>query len=110
MLLQRINLPHAEAQRRRELELKIRKSNPMNANQDTTNKATGKPMNRVDGRLKVTGAARYAIEFPQENIAHAVIIQSAIARGRITNIDNYAKSWRKAETNTVEFADYPSRS
>jgi xanthine dehydrogenase YagR molybdenum-binding subunit len=53
----------------------------------SVNAVTGKPMNRVDGRLKVTGAAQYAVEFPQENIAHAVIIQSAIARGRITNID-----------------------
>jgi xanthine dehydrogenase YagR molybdenum-binding subunit len=45
------------------------------------------PMNRVDGRLKVTGGARYAAEFPLQNMAHAVIIQSTIARGQIKNID-----------------------
>lgn len=48
---------------------------------------TGKPIDRVDGRLKVMGAARYAAEFPQENIAYGVIIQSTIAKGRIKDID-----------------------
>ena len=48
---------------------------------------TGQPINRVDGRPKVMGEAHYAAEFPLDNIAHAVIIQSAIAKGRIQNID-----------------------
>lgn len=57
---------------------------------EPTNKAIGKPLDRVDGRLKVTGAARYAAEFPLKNMAHAVLVQSAIAKGRITNIDTSA--------------------
>lgn len=48
---------------------------------------TGKPIDRVDGRLKIMGAARYAAEIPQDNIAHAVLIQSAIAKGRIKDLD-----------------------
>lgn len=48
---------------------------------------TGKPIDRVDGRLKVMGAARYAAEFPLLNIAYGVIIQSTIAKGRIKDID-----------------------
>jgi xanthine dehydrogenase YagR molybdenum-binding subunit len=47
----------------------------------------GAPMNRVDGRLKVTGGARYAAEYPLPNIAHAVIITSTIAKGRVKQID-----------------------
>lgn len=50
--------------------------------------AIGKPINRVDGRLKVTGAAHYAAEFPFKNIAHAVLVKSTIAKGRIANIDS----------------------
>ncbi len=46
--------------------------------------AVGKPMDRVDGRLKVTGAAKYAAEFPATNVAHAVLVQSTIARGKAT--------------------------
>lgn len=51
------------------------------------NAAVGKPLDRVDGRLKVTGAAHYSAEIPVENIAYAVIISSAIARGQINSID-----------------------
>lgn len=48
----------------------------------------GRPVSRVDGRLKVTGGARYAAEFdPGPNLAYAVIVDSAIPSGRITDID-----------------------
>ena len=49
--------------------------------------AVGQPMNRVDGRLKVTGAARYSAEMPVANVHYAVIVQSTVANGRITSID-----------------------
>src|SRR5258708_34832692 len=52
--------------------------------------AIGAPLDRVDGRLKVTGAARYAAEFPVANAAHAVIITSSIAKGTVTSIDTAA--------------------
>lgn len=47
----------------------------------------GQPLDRVDGRLKVTGSAKYASEFPTDRVAHAVIITSTIAKGRVTAID-----------------------
>ncbi|MBD2605259.1 xanthine dehydrogenase family protein molybdopterin-binding subunit [Scytonema hofmannii FACHB-248] len=47
----------------------------------------GKPIDRVDGRLKVTGAAHYSAEFPLENLVHAVLIGSNISRGTIKSID-----------------------
>ena len=50
----------------------------------------GKPVNRVDGPQKVTGAARYAAEFDVPNVAHAAIVRSTIASGRITSIDSAA--------------------
>jgi xanthine dehydrogenase YagR molybdenum-binding subunit len=49
--------------------------------------SVGAPLDRVDGRLKVTGAARYAAEFPVANTAHAVIVTSSIAKGRVTAMD-----------------------
>lgn len=52
-----------------------------------TNIVTGKPIDRVDGRLKVTGAAQYSAEFPQENLAYAVLIGSEIAFGTISDVD-----------------------
>ena len=43
----------------------------------------GKPEPRIDGRLKVTGEARYGSDFPVANPAYAFLVTSAIARGRI---------------------------
>ncbi len=49
----------------------------------------GKPLDRVDGRLKVTGGARYAFEMEQgPTAAYGFIVQAAIAKGRITSIDS----------------------
>src|SRR5689334_16116268 len=47
----------------------------------------GRPTSRYDGRAKVTGAAKYAGEFKTESLAHAAIVTSRIAKGRIARID-----------------------
>ena len=47
----------------------------------------GEPLSRIDGRLKVTGAAKYAAEWERPNMAYAVAFQSAIGSGRILDID-----------------------
>lgn len=52
-----------------------------------TDKAIGRPINRVDGILKVTGAAPYATDYAIKNIAHAVLFKSTIAAGSMSNID-----------------------
>ena len=49
--------------------------------------AVGAPMDRVDGRLKVTGAAKYSAEMPAAQMTHAVIVQSTVANGTIKSID-----------------------
>lgn len=47
----------------------------------------GEPAPRIDGRLKVTGEALYCSDIPVRNPAHAFLVTSTIARGRITTID-----------------------
>lgn len=47
----------------------------------------GSPRNRVDGPAKVMGTATYAAEFTATGLAHAYIVESGIARGRIKRID-----------------------
>jgi xanthine dehydrogenase YagR molybdenum-binding subunit len=44
-------------------------------------------MNRVEGRDKVTGRARYAFEYPAEDVAYVHPVQAPVARGRIRSID-----------------------
>jgi xanthine dehydrogenase YagR molybdenum-binding subunit len=52
-------------------------------------KVVGKPVDRVDGPLKVTGTARYANDRHDvaENQAHGYIVGSAIPKGRIASMD-----------------------
>ena len=48
----------------------------------------GQPVTRIDGRLKVTGGATYAVEHPLQNVAHGVGVASTIGKGRIVRIDS----------------------
>lgn len=54
---------------------------------ETTLPTIGKPFDRADGRLKVTGKATYAAEYHPEGLVHAILVQSTIAKGRIAEID-----------------------
>jgi CO/xanthine dehydrogenase Mo-binding subunit len=47
----------------------------------------GDPVDRVDGPLKVTGAAPYPSDFTFPDLTHAVLVQSTIAAGTIGGID-----------------------
>jgi xanthine dehydrogenase YagR molybdenum-binding subunit len=55
-----------------------------------TTAVIGLPVNRVDGRQKVTGAATYAAEFDQPGQAHGAMARSTVANGRIASIDSAA--------------------
>jgi xanthine dehydrogenase YagR molybdenum-binding subunit len=48
---------------------------------------TGQPVTRVDGRLKVTGAARYAADNTAPNLVYAALVVSTVARGTVERID-----------------------
>jgi xanthine dehydrogenase YagR molybdenum-binding subunit len=50
----------------------------------------GLPIDRVDGRLKITGSAKYAADYPMERMAYAVPIQSSVAKGKVLRIDTTA--------------------
>lgn len=51
----------------------------------------GKPMDRVDGRLKVMGSAPYAYEVKEgDKPAYGYVVEARIAKGRIVAIDTEA--------------------
>jgi xanthine dehydrogenase YagR molybdenum-binding subunit len=52
----------------------------------TLTSSLGKPISRVDGPAKVTGAAKYAAEYNVPGLAHGVVVSSTIARGRIKRV------------------------
>ena len=47
-------------------------------------------MSRLDGPLKVQGAARFAAEYVMDGMVYAALRYSTIARGRITTLDTAA--------------------
>src|SRR5690242_348231 len=81
---------------------------PSTAQSETASTYVGRPMDRIDGRLKVTGAARYAAEFEVPEITHAVLVQSTIARGRVTAIDASAAERAPGVLAVITFQNMPS--
>lgn len=53
----------------------------------TVQGAVGTAHTRVEGRDKVTGAARYAGEIPFADLAHGWLVLSTVARGRIRSVE-----------------------
>ena len=47
----------------------------------------GEPMSRVDGRLKVTGGAKYSGEYKFANLAYAVLVPATITNGTVIGVD-----------------------
>jgi CO/xanthine dehydrogenase Mo-binding subunit len=51
------------------------------------NTIAGAGVDRVDGPVKVTGAAPYPSDFSFPGLAHAVLVQSTVAAGTVSRID-----------------------
>ena len=67
----------------------------------------GKPLNRLDGKLKVTGRAQYAAEFQLPNIAYGVLLQSTITKGRILDVDTTLAEKRPGVIKVITFKNAP---
>ncbi len=50
----------------------------------------GQPADRVDGRLKVTGGARYSAEFSPAGLVYAALVESTVPAGRVRTLDTSA--------------------
>ena len=59
-------------------------------------KVIGDPVDRIDGPLKVAGAAPYPSDFTFPDLTHAVLVQSTIAAGTIRRIDASRQRPRRA--------------
>jgi xanthine dehydrogenase YagR molybdenum-binding subunit len=72
----------------------------------------GAPLTRVDGRMKVSGAAKYSAEFDIPRLAYAVLVQSTIPAGTIDRMDT-AEAERASGVITILKPrmpqDFPSR-
>jgi xanthine dehydrogenase YagR molybdenum-binding subunit len=65
-------------------------NSPVGPNALDSQGIVGKPIDRVDGRLKVTGGARYAYEIQQKNVLYGFVVEASIGKGTIRSIDTRA--------------------
>src|ERR1700726_3745018 len=65
-------------------------NSPIGPNALDAQGVVGKPLDRVDGRLKVTGGARYAYEVQQDNALYGFVVEASIGKGAIKSIDTRA--------------------
>ncbi|MFR9780485.1 molybdopterin cofactor-binding domain-containing protein [Micromonospora sp. MS34] len=52
--------------------------------------AVGREHPRLEGRDKVTGAARYAVEYPVDDVTYGWVVSATATRGRISRVDTAA--------------------
>ena len=70
---------------------KLTMDNPVDTLFDkTASQLVGKPINRVDGSLKVSGQATYSAEFYIEGQVYGVLVGATIAKGKVKYIDSHA--------------------
>jgi xanthine dehydrogenase YagR molybdenum-binding subunit len=69
--------------------------------------AIGEPHDRVDGRQKVTGEARYAAEHNLPNLAYAVLVTSTVPAGSIASIDTAAAKSAPGVINVISHLNAP---
>jgi xanthine dehydrogenase YagR molybdenum-binding subunit len=65
-------------------------NSPVGPNALDTQGIVGRPLDRIDGRLKVTGGARYAYEMQQDGALYGFVVEASIAKGSIRSIDTRA--------------------
>jgi xanthine dehydrogenase YagR molybdenum-binding subunit len=65
-------------------------NSPVGPNALDAQGVVGKPLNRVDARLKVTGGARYAYETQQRDVLYGFLVEASIGKGTIKSIDTRA--------------------
>lgn len=54
----------------------------------TASNLVGKPINRVEGSLKVSGQAHYSAEIDVDNKVYGVLVGATIVKGKVENIDS----------------------
>lgn len=67
----------------------------------------GKPISRLEGRLKVTGSAKYAGEYDAPDLLYGYVVNSSITKGKIAVIDT---SDAKALEGVIEVFTHENRS
>jgi len=68
--------------------LKMDKPAPDSLLDTSTQGIIGKPLDRKEGPLKVSGAATYAAEYAIENLAYGVMVGAPFGKGKVTGVNS----------------------
>ena len=74
----------------------------------TATRAAGQARPRVEGPLKLTGAARYAADHRPDGVLHAVLVGAPVAAGRLRGLDTAAARILPGVTAVLTAADLPA--
>jgi xanthine dehydrogenase YagR molybdenum-binding subunit len=72
----------------------------------STQPTVGKPVSRLEGKLKVTGAAKYAAEYDVPGLLHGYVVNSTITKGKIVRVDT---GRAKAVNGVIEVITHQNR-
>ena len=67
----------------------------------------GKPLDRVDGRLKVTGSAPYVAEFDLPHLTHAALVQAGVGAGMVLSVDDSQARAQRGVLSVLTFQNTP---
>jgi xanthine dehydrogenase YagR molybdenum-binding subunit len=77
---------------------------------NAADKIVGEPLDRVDGRLKVTGGAIYAYEVEQgPQTLYGYVVQATIGKGRIAAIDTTAAEQARGVALVLTYRNAPEQ-
>jgi xanthine dehydrogenase YagR molybdenum-binding subunit len=68
----------------------------------------GKPLHRVDGQSKVKGEARFTAEFQIPDVAHATLVYSTIAKGKVSKINTDRAKSAKGVLEVFTYKNMPA--
>src|SRR3978361_378933 len=84
-------------------------NSPVGRNALDTPGVVGKPLDRVDGRLKVTGGAHYAYETQQEGVLYGFVVEASIGKGAVRSIDTRAAEQAPGVTLVLTHRNAPAQ-
>jgi xanthine dehydrogenase YagR molybdenum-binding subunit len=84
-------------------------NSPVGPNALDAEGVVGKPLDRVDGRLKVTGGARYAYEM-QQNTLYGFVVEASVGKGKIKSIDTRAAEKAPGVVLVLTYRNAPAQS
>ncbi|MGZ3871823.1 MAG: xanthine dehydrogenase family protein molybdopterin-binding subunit, partial [Mucilaginibacter sp.] len=64
-------------------------------------------LSRVDGRLKVTGRAKYSAEYDVKGLVYGVLVGSTVTKGSIKNIDTRKAAGAPGVLSVITYLNAP---